>query len=56
MEYFRENKSLTMEVIMAADKETKAKKTNKINKKKVGAIIGGVATVVLAIVLVVLKR
>jgi hypothetical protein len=52
MEYFRENKSLTMEVIMA-DKETKAKKTN---KKKIGAIIGGVATVVLAIVLVVLKR
>lgn len=56
MEYFRENKSLTMEVIMAETKDTKTKKTTKINWKKLGAYIGGAAVVVTAVVLTLVKR
>ena len=41
---------------MAAEKDTKAKKTTKINRKKLGAYIGGAAVVIAAVVLAVVKR
>lgn len=54
MEYFRENKSLTMEVIMAEKKETKeTKKKTGWSWKKVTAIAGGIATFALGVVLLI---